>query len=299
MAAISCSAPGKIILCGEHAVVYNQPAIAIPIHQVSTTTRVFAHPTGPRGQVRIISEAVNLDSELSELDLVNPLRKTIELVQAYFSIDHLPACEIRIGSTIPIASGLGSSASTSVSLIRALVQYLGHQLPDAEINQLANSAEKIHHGNPSGVDNTVITYERPVYFRRSQTVEFPAVAAPLNFVIANTGIPASTSEAVTWVKERWQKSSEHFENLFAEIGKITDQIRQHLSQGNITAIGPLLTQNHHYLQDIGVSCQALDSLVAAALDAGALGAKLSGGGLGGNMLTLVRPADSEKVMLAN
>jgi len=295
MPAISVSSPGKIILCGEHAVVYGQPAIAIPVPQISCTTKVFAHPTAPKGEIWVKAADIGVDGVLETLEATHPIRSAVELVKDHFSIPSLPACEIRITSTIPIASGLGSSASTSVSLISALVEFIGHPLSTFDINQLAFEVEKLHHGNPSGVDNTVIAYHQPVFFTRGKPLEFIQIKTPLHFIIANTGVSASTAEAVAGVRERWLREPKNYDALFANIGEISNAVREQLGKGEISQVGQLLSQNHCYLQKLGVSCPELDALVDASLQAGALGAKLSGGGLGGNMIALVKEEDSARV----
>jgi mevalonate kinase len=279
-----------MILCGEHAVVYHQPAIAIPVLSRSTTTSVFAHPLDPVGKVLIHSAEANLHECLSELPEEHPVRQTIELVQAFFQLDHLPACEIHIVSTLPISAGLGSSASLSISIIRALSEFLGRPLPLEQINQLAYEAEKIHHGNPSGVDNTVIAYGQPVYFIREQPPEFVTIKTKLSFLLAHTGIAASTSKAVAEVRQHFEAEPQKYSRLFAKIGALTNQNRILLATGEVPTLGQNLTHNHELLQEMGVSSAELDRLVRAALAAGALGAKLSGGGQGGNMLALI-PAE--------
>lgn len=287
-----------MILCGEHAVVYNQPAIAIPVLTLFTTTRIFAHPTAPRGEVLIQANAVDVDDNLLNLPVDHPIRQTIELVKKYFSLDALPACEISITSTLPVAAGMGSSASLSVSIIRALSEFIGHPLPVEAINKIAFEAEKFFHRNPSGVDNTVIAYEKPVYFQRDHSPKFLHIAVPLHFIAANTGISASTSEAVTGVRERWQKNREMYERLFMQIGEISQQVRHSLTKGNLPETGKLLSKNHSLLQQMCVSCPELDQLVKVSIEAGALGAKLSGGGLGGNMLALVTLDTADRVEAA-
>jgi mevalonate kinase len=287
-----------MILCGEHAVVYQQPAIAIPVLSCATTTKIFARPLAPQGEIFIRAEALQIAKPLHQLSENDPIRLTIDLVKEHFSLNSLPACEILITSTLPVAAGMGSSASLSVSIIRALSEFIGHPLAVDQVNKLAFEAEKFHHGNPSGVDNTVIAYQRPVYFIRGNSPEFLRVAAPFHFIVADTGVAASTSQAVAGVRERWQKDTSGYEKLFSQIGRITKQVRTCLSEADFQACGELLTQNHEYLQKMEVSCRELDALVTAALSVGALGAKLSGGGLGGNMLALVFPDDLNKVKLA-
>ncbi len=295
MPAISRSAPGKLILCGEHAVVYGQPAIALPIMQICTKTRINAKPLSSRGEVRIVVPQMDIDQDLSSLPEASPIKRSLRLIMDHFHTDHLPACEIRISSTIPIGSGLGSSASSSVSMIRSVAEFLGHVPDNEEINRLAFEMERIHHGNPSGIDNTVISFAKPVCFIREQPIEFLEIPKGFDLIIADTGILASTAEAVARVNEQYTRSPLKFGTLFEKVGGLAAQIKQLMLAGAIPEMGPLLTQNYNYLKQMGVSCPKLDTLVSAALKAGAYGAKLSGGGLGGNMLALVDHSSIQKV----
>ena len=292
MPAISSSAPGKVILCGEHAVVYGQPAIALPVQQVRTKTTILARPIAPAGEVRVIAPGIQLDTLLENLDPGHPLRAVTYLVAAELKTKSIPACEIRINTSIPMAAGLGSSAAVSVSLARALAQFLGHPLDNEIVNQIAFEVEKIHHGTPSGIDNTVITYEEPVYFRKGEPPQRMEILEGFTLVIANSGTPSSTVQTVSRVRADWQQEQQKYESLFARIGKIVDQVREIIQTGNLTRNASLLTENHQLLREMGVSTQELDLLVYAALDAGAAGAKLSGGGGGG---TIIAISESERI----
>jgi mevalonate kinase len=290
MPAISAYAPGKIILCGEHAVVYGTPAIALPVTQVSTRTSIFAHPISPAGEVRITAPSVGLDGTLDLLSNQHPLRAAILLVEEELGITTLPACEIHITTTIPLAAGLGSSASVTVSLVRALSQFLGHPFSDELVNKIAFEVEKIHHGTPSGIDNTVITYQTPVFFRKGFPIEHLDILNEFTLVITDSGTASSTVKTVAGVRERWLQDSKTYDGYFSQIGALTNRICQVLRSGNLTENGSLLTENHELLRSIGVSTTLLDRLVASALDAGATGAKLSGGGGGGNVIAIVDPS---------
>jgi len=292
MPAISSSAPGKVILCGEHAVVYGQPAIALPVQQVRTKTTILARPIAPAGEVRVIAPGIQLDTLLENLDPGHPLRAVTNLVAAELKTKSIPACEIRINTSIPMAAGLGSSAAVSVSLARALAQFLGHPLDNEIVNQIAFEVEKIHHGTPSGIDNTVITYEEPVYFRKGEPPQRMEILEGFTLVIANSGTPSSTVQTVSRVRAAWQQKQQKYESLFARIGEIVEQVREIIQTGNLTRNASLLTENHQLLREMGVSTQELDLLVNAALDAGAAGAKLSGGGGGG---TIIAISESERI----
>lgn len=290
MPAISSSAPGKIILCGEHAVVYGQPAIALPITDVQTRCVILAKPNAETQQVMIKDHAFGLDSDLSSLQPDHPIRKTIEMVLSVMGIDHMPACEIQIHSTIPHSGGLGSSASIAVALIRATSNFLGHPLEDIKVNNIAFEIEKLHHRTPSGIDNSVITYAKPVFYVKDSPIELLDIVHSMVLLIADSGIKGSTAKAVELVRKRWKSSPIEFEGYFVEIGGIALKIKRLLMTGNLEEIGSLLTNNHQLLKEIGVSLPELDHLVDVAIRSGAYGAKLSGGGMGGNVVALI-PAD--------
>ena len=147
--------------------------------------------------------------------------------------------------------------------------------------------EKVYHGTPSGIDNTVIVYERPVYFVRNQPIEWPAIGMPLLFLVADTGVSAPTHLAVTDVRKLYETSHSDTPLVIDSIGQVVIAIRQAIESGDVYKLGSLMTENHRLLQRLTVSSVDLDTLVDAALSAGAVGAKLSGGGRGGNMIALV------------
>ena len=221
MPAISSSAPGKVILCGEHAVVYGQPAIALPVLDIKTRCVILARPNGKPGEVRIKDPSIGLENDLSSLRLDHPLRKAILLILSALSVDHLPACEIQIHSTIPVGGGLGSSASISVALTRAISDFLGHPLDNEAVNDIAFEIEKLHHSNPSGIDNSVVTYAKPVFYVRGSPIQWIEITNPMHFLIATSGIKGSTAKAVSQVRENWKAAPAEFESIFHEIGLIT------------------------------------------------------------------------------
>ncbi|MCS7011609.1 MAG: mevalonate kinase [Anaerolineales bacterium] len=283
-ARMTASAPGKIILFGEHAVVYGRPALAVPVTEVRATASV-QRSTDPG--VWLEAPVIGLRAELSCLPQDHPLAAAVRSVFSTLDIETPPDCVIHVDSTIPVASGLGSGAAVSVAVIRALAAYLGHRLPDERVSALAYEIEKLHHGTPSGIDNTVITYAQPVYFVRGQAMERLQVGAPFTLVIGNSGIPAPTKESVGDVRRLWEADPPRWEKVFDQIADIVRRARELIENGAWRGLGKLMDTNHALLQELTVSSEALDRLVEAARRAGALGAKLSGGGRGGNMIALV------------
>ena len=291
------SAPAKIILFGEHAVVFDQPAIAVP---VSSLRAVASASPGPHGRgLRIIATELdatlpaNVDSAVVDNALTYAARLVLDAL-------HLspPDLVLRVDSAIPMASGLGSGAAVSAALIRALCSAVGQSMPDDTLNALVYEVEKMHHGSPSGIDNTVIVYESPVVYRRGETVQRLEIGAPFTLLIGDTGRGALTRVAVGDVVRLVETEPAIYRPIIEAIGEIVQAARRAILSGDVAALGPLMQANHTHLQTLTVSSPELDRLVEAALTAGALGAKLSGGGRGGNMIALVTPETASTVRAA-
>ncbi|MEW6030656.1 MAG: mevalonate kinase [Chloroflexota bacterium] len=300
----SASAPGKIILFGEHAVVYGRPALAAPVTQVHADVEVS---DSTRAGIWIHAPRVDLHAELNSLPSDHPIASVIHkflflsrvspspLTPILLEEGKFPHLTITITSTIPVASGLGSGAAVTVALLRALSHHLNHPMTDEEVNAFAFEIEKLHHGTPSGIDNTVVTYAKPVYFVKGQPIEIFRAARPFTIVIGDTGILAPTKESVGDVRKLWETDKARWEKVFDEVGKLAEEARAHIERGKTKELGELMNRNHALLQEMTVSSPELDRLVEAARTAGALGAKLSGGGRGGNMIALVEPDLAEAV----
>ncbi len=291
----SASAPGKIILFGEHAVVYGRPALAAPVMQVSARVEVSA---SPQPGIWLDAPDVNLNAELQSLPSDHPLAALIHNLSSVLGIASLPSLKINIISTIPVAAGLGSGAAVSVAVLRALSDYLGRPLTDEQVCALAFEIEKLHHGTPSGIDNSVVTYARPVYFVKEQSMELLRVGAPFTVVIGDTGIPAPTRESVGDVRRLWESRPAEWEAIFDQVAQIVRRARTAIETGAWPELGALMNENHALLVRMTVSSPELERLVATARRAGAAGAKLSGGGRGGNMIALVRPESAAAVSQA-
>ena len=289
------SVPGKIILFGEHAVVYGRPALAVPVTQVHADVDVS---DSPRPGIWIEAPDVNLQAELNTLSSDHPIASVIHNFLFLLRLPRFPNLAIKIISTIPVASGLGSGAAVTVALTRAMAAHLQYAMADEEVNAFTYEIEKIHHGTPSGIDNTVVTYARPVYFVKGQPIETLQVGKPFTIVIADTGISAPTKESVGDVRRLWMNDRSRWETVFDKIGEISFTARRAIEAGKPELLGELMNENHAVLKTLTVSSLELDKLVEAAHQAGALGAKLSGGGRGGNMIALVKKETAESVSAA-
>ncbi len=283
------SAPAKIILFGEHAVVYGEPAIAAPFKALQA--QVTAMPAPPGSGLSIISAASGLTLHVS-LDDGAPDDALVYAAQLVLKALGKPPPDLTLAlrSSIPIGGGFGSSAAVSTALMRALSAALGAPLSGEALNSLVYEAERLHHGTPSGVDNTVIVYEQPVYFVRGTPPETFRIGAPLTFLVADSGVSASTRETVSDVRQLYMRDQARYGAIIGEIGDVVRTARALIESGGAPReLGALMNANHDLLRALSVSSAHLDRLCAAARDSGAYGAKLSGGGRGGSLIALVEP----------
>ncbi len=316
------SAPGKVILFGEHAVVYGRPALAIPVTQVHADVEVTdSDSTG----ILIHAPGIHLHADLNALPSDHPIASVIHNFlflsrqspspsgRGARGEGGFPNLIINISSTIPVASGLGSGAAVTVALVRALSSHLNHPMTDEEVNAFAYEIEKLHHGTPSGIDNAVITYAKPVYFVKGlpspegrgaggeggvNTIKPFKVGKPFTIVIGDTGISAPTKESVADVRKLWEADKMKWEGVFDKVGEVVRSAKEKIESGKWNELGELMDQNHALLQEMTVSSPELDRLVEAARKAGAAGAKLSGGGRGGNMIALAEPKKADDISSA-
>jgi mevalonate kinase len=278
-------APGKVILLGEHAVVYGYPAIAVPVTEVQAEAHVEAAPV--RQGTVIVAPDLDHHLLLRETTDDDPLACIVRSTLAALKRERDPDLTITVTSTVPIARGMGSGAAVSTAIVRAVAQHFEQWLPSRAISELVYQTEVLYHGTPSGIDNTVVAFEKPIYFIRDRGWEVFWVGTPILLAIADTGIRSSTKEVVGDLRRRYQAEPVRYNLLFDRIGKVVKAARSAIEQGHTEALGSLMNENHALLQDLGVSCPELDRLVVAAQEGGALGAKLSGAGWGGNMIALV------------
>ncbi len=309
MGITEASAPAKVILCGEHAVVYGCPAIALPLGNLRAYASVRDGPPG--GPMRF--RATNLHREWDVgSSATEPLGELALATMRYLGRDPT-SLVITLSSDIPIASGMGSGAAIATALVRALTTHMGRALSPQEISALVYTSEQRYHGTPSGIDNTVVAYETPIYFQRS-TPPRPGTSPlsssaniiplpvpddePLNLVIGDTGKHVPTHEPVNDLRRRYQESPQLYDIIFHYITALVKEAGDNIHCRYHEGLGALLDRNHYLLQELHLSSPELDTLVLAARKAGALGAKLSGAGWGGIMVALVRADGSDRVAKA-
>lgn len=290
---VSASAPGKVILFGEHAVVHGYTAAAIPLPGIraftSVSDRYYSVDT------HIFAPMIDLDANCADLPDSHPIKFTIHLFYAQHPhIDQRPVT-IRMESQIPISSGMGSGAAVTASLLRSLFQFHEITVSSHTLSKMVYEVEKIHHGAPSGIDNTVVCYEQPILFRKNQPIQTFSIKGEAILVIANSGHSTPTYETVAGVRQKLVDQPETVTEIFASIENNTQQGIQALQSSDFQDAGLSMRNNHKLLQELGVSDAVLDTLVDAAMKGGAWGAKLSGGGRGGIIIALCTPEKKEVV----
>ena len=257
-------AHSKIILIGEHAVVYGYPAISLPLLEVEVTCRVVPATT----PWRLFEEDTLSMAVYASLEYLN-------IKDAYI--------RCQIDSAIPEKRGMGSSAAISIAAIRAVFDYYQAELPDDVLEILVNRAEMIAHMNPSGLDAKTCLSDQPIRFIKNVGFEELAMDLSAYLIIADTGVYGHTREAIQVVES---KGKEALPFLYA-LGELTQQAEEAIKARDAVILGEILTKAHGNLKEIGVSSLEADALVETALQNGALGAKMSGGGLGGCIIALV------------
>lgn len=275
---MTSKACAKTILFGEHAVVYGKAGICVPIKKLYT----LATPCDE-------NYAYITDREITEEEHKN-LSKLLK-----FLYEKLNAkISVNIETNIPIASGLGSSASLCVAIIRAFSKYFNFNFDEKKINELAFECEKIFHGNPSGIDNTTIVYEKPIFFKKGK-FEFINLKKPLYLVIANSGIKSNTKETVLELKGKYEKEPDKYLDIFNKINEISETAKEALEKGDLKKVGKLMIQNHEILGTLGLSTIEIDAMISKALSNGAYGAKIIGSGKGGNIAVLTDETKKDKI----
>jgi len=287
-------APAKAILLGEHAVVYGQPAIAVPLPQLRA-----------RVQARFDSKLDDLVIETPGKGQVISLRRdprqplALAASLACRTLGLTPSfLRLRLDSAVPIASGLGSGAAVSTAIMRALADLLGKALSPEQLSDLVYEVEKLHHGTPSGIDNTVVAHQQPVYFRKGEPAEFLQLPAPLLLLVADTGVSSVTREAVASLRRAREEDPEGVNRKLAAIGDLVGHAREALIAADWQELGHLLDANHAILAELRLSSPELERLIAAARGAGALGAKPTGAGRGGHAIALVTSESEASATLA-
>jgi len=300
---VIASAPAKVILFGEHFVVYGEPAIVLAIDK-----RAYAKAE-LREDKRLYLRSLNLnvagffdngsfkveEGNLKEAKTkLEPLKCAVEKVMEIYG--EKVGLSIEVNSTVPVAAGLGSSAAVAAAVAAAVGALLNVKMSKEDVFRIAYEAEKIMHGTPSGVDPAISTFGGAMLFQIDTGFKPLDVKADFPLVIGNTGVERSTKTQVSKVRRLRDKYPQIVELMMRTAREIVLRAVEALREGDLETLGELMNINHALLYGLEVSDESLEWLINAARKAGALGAKLTGAGGGGCMIALANKDNVENVL---
>ncbi|MEM2419763.1 MAG: mevalonate kinase [Candidatus Bathyarchaeia archaeon] len=305
MGVVVASAPAKVILFGEHFVVYGEPAVVMAIDK-----RAYAKvETRHDNKLYICSQNLGLSAFYENDNIkvergdqreartkLEPIKCAVEKVLE--KAGEKVGLNVEVHSTVPVAAGLGSSAAVAAATAAAVGAALNVKMSKEDVFRIAFEAEKIMHGTPSGVDPAISTFGGAMLFQLDTGFKPLEVKAEVPLVVGNTGIERSTRVQVAKVSELRDKYPQIVEPMMRAAREIVLQAMEALRRGNLETVGELMNINHALLYGLGVSDESLEWLINAARKAGALGAKLTGAGGGGCMIALATKERLEQVLEA-
>lgn len=267
----------KVIWMGEHAVVYGHQALALPLK--SASVQVFLKEHTEDALTSPFYTGLLVDSP----PLFKPIQTLFLLLKKHFDS---PSFSVTMTLNMPLAAGMGSSAAIAAALTRAFYAYFNRALELPVLYEWIQLSEAIAHDKPSGVDATVITYEKALSFMKGEASHFLHFSRPGYLLVIDSGIKGRTKDAVAKIRD--MPHTDETKRTLQALGTLSEHFIQTLSTSSLTEMGHAMTQAHAHLKALGVSHKTLDDMCHLALEHGALGAKLTGGGLGGCILVLVK-----------
>jgi hydroxymethylglutaryl-CoA reductase len=274
------TAAGKVILLGEHAVVYGRHAVALPISDAVTASVAESD----KGSCISIPQ---WGLEQAVTDTASGAAEAVQLIVSELAIDS-GAYAIDVRSKLPRAMGLGSSAAVAVAIVRAFSRFLNLDLDDERVNSIAFACEKLAHGTPSGIDNSIAAIGTPMLFSNAGSLKIDELVLQERppIVIALSSQPGLTFEQVAGVRSRRERRQAHYDAIFDQIDALSLSGAAALQGADYEELGSLMNICHGLLNAIEVSTPEIESMVSLARSAGAKGAKLTGGGGGGSVVAL-------------
>jgi len=291
----SCS---KLILTGEHSVVYGKPAIALPVKNICSYVKIDNNLDNKN--INIICDKLKKKFIITSIKKkkYHPIETAVINFIEKYNLKISNGINITISSSIPISSGMGSGASISISLIKALANSFNINISKEELFKDVMKIEELYHGRPSGIDPTVIIYEKPLFFIKDKKKDFIDIKNKFNLIIVNSGKKSSTKNVVNSLYNRKQKRPDFYNKIIDEIGNITLEMYKLLSKKNefnfLNQFSQLINYNQTLLKKLGVSNKLLDNLIIKLNSYGAYASKISGAGKGGIIFGLI-DKDNKKI----
>ena len=261
----------KIILIGEHSVVYGYPAIAIPLKKIG---------------IECIVEEAKSSCFHNKTDTLS--------VALFTALKYLKKenakIKYKVTSQIPPKRGMGSSAAVSIAAIRAVFDYFGENLEDALLEKLVHTAEIVAHSTPSGLDAKTCLSDKAIKFIKNKGFSYIDLNLDAYLVIADTGIYGNTGEAIQKVKNL----GSNVDSPLKKLGELTDEMAKILTENieskeeKVDKIGKIMTKANIELRNLNITIEKTDLFVKTAIEKRASGAKISGGGLGGCVIALAK-----------
>ena len=276
---------GKVILLGEHSVVYGRHAIAVPVPQ---TIRVKIEDCKESVMLMIPSWGIEYQLD-KDIEQRQSFEKPAGAILERLNLSN-KGMRIEVFPDIPRGMGLGGSAAIAVAIIRGLSNHFNLGLSDEEVNGMAFESEKIAHGNPSGIDNTMATFGQPLIYRTGEPplVERLNINESFSLVVGFSRHEGVTAKTVRNVREGWRKNTAMYEKIFDDIDDLVLKSVTAIQNNDFALLGQMMNFCQGLLNALQVSNPELERLIGLAREAGALGAKLTGGGGGGAMVALVK-----------
>ncbi|MFJ3671321.1 mevalonate kinase [Streptomyces sp. NPDC090106] len=287
-------AHAKAILLGEHAVVYGTPALALPIPQLTATAHAgwSSHASDARGG---LSFTMTGSASRAVVTLASDgLQRLAAAYKERMGVPGRPHLDVILDGAIPPGRGLGSSAANARAIVLALADLFGHELTGNTAYDLVQTAENMAHGRASGVDAMSVGASSPLLFQAGRAEEL-AIGCEGLFIIADSGTAGSTKEAVELLRDGFRRAPGAEERFLSRAAGLVEAARRALADGSPEELGTQMTDYHELLRAAGLSTGLIDTMVSAALAAGSLGAKITGGGLGGCVLALTQPEQAGTV----
>ncbi len=287
-------AHAKAILLGEHAVVYGAAALALPVPQLTVTASAGWSPHSSEDPGDVSFTMTGSPSRPVVTQASDGLRRLTGEFKAAMGVTDSPHLDVILDAVIPHGRGLGSSAACARAVVLALADLFGRDMPEREVFDLVQTAENVAHGRSSGVDAMTVGAAGPLWFQAGEVEEL-SVGCDGLFIVADSGVVGRTKDAVEQLRAGFGRHAGAQEKFVRRASELTEEARHALADGKPEELGSRLTDYHELLRAAGLSTDRIDALVETALTAGSLGAKITGGGLGGCMIAMTRPEQAGEV----